>query len=118
MNHKPKNKELFLSIIIQKPYKPLKIKLSMGNTIVKIKLMPTSTEVDLKKIKLKAETIIKKSHGTLGETKQEPIAFGLIALILTFLIPESQELDPIEKALSAIKDVSSAQIIDMRREFG
>ena len=90
----------------------------MGNAIVKIKLMPRSPKTNLKEIQAKAEDIIKKSQGTLGETKQEPIAFGLTAVILTFLILETQELEPIEYALGKIKNVNSVQVIDMRREFG
>ncbi|MEK6882340.1 MAG: hypothetical protein AABY22_22160, partial [Nanoarchaeota archaeon] len=68
----------------------------MGTAIVKIKLMPSSPKTDLEKIKQNAESIIKKHNGNPARIEEEPIAFGLIAVIITFSIPESQELESIE----------------------
>ncbi len=90
----------------------------MGITIVKIKIMPESPQTNLEEIKLVSEGIINQNNGTVARIEEEPIAFGLIAVIITFSISESQELEPIEEALSKIKNVSSTQIIDMRRAFG
>ena len=90
----------------------------MGTALVKIKIMPTSPEVNREEIKKHAEEIIKKHQGNIGRTEEEPIAFGLVAVLITFSIPESQELEPIEEQLQKIHNVSSTQIIDMRRAFG
>ena len=46
---------------------------------------------------------------------QEPIAFGLKAVIVTFIFPEEKEMDTLEESLAKIRDVNSVQIIDMRR---
>ena len=89
----------------------------MGTAIVKIKLMPESPETDLEEIKQHAEKIIKEYNGTPARTEEEPIAFGLTAVIITFSMPESQELEPIEVSLSKINNVNSVQVIDMRRAF-
>ena len=90
----------------------------MGTTIVKIKIMPQNPETDLEKIKIEAERIISENSGEVGKTEEQPIAFGLRALILTFQLDENTELEPIEKKLEEIPEVNSVQVIDMRRALG
>ncbi len=90
----------------------------MGTALLKIKLMPTSPEVDLEKIKGNAKILVEKKGGKKCRFEEEPIAFGLKAVILFFEIDESQELEPIEEGLEKIENVSSSQVIDMRRAFG
>lgn len=90
----------------------------MGTALLRIKLMPASPEVDLEKIKQEAKILIEKSQGKNCRFEEEPIAFGLKAVIVSFEIDESQELEPIEEGLRNIKNVNSAQVVDMRRAFG
>ncbi len=90
----------------------------MGTALIKIKLMPTSPEVDLEKIKTNAQIVVEEKGGKKCVFEEEPIAFGLTAVILFFEIDESQELEPIEENLKKIENVNSAQVIDMRRAFG
>lgn len=91
----------------------------MGITLIKIKMMPSSPEVNFEGVKLKAKEIVETNKGTRIEFEEQPIAFGLKALIVGFEQNEDDgELDPIEEGLRKIKDVSSAEVIDMRRAFG
>jgi len=90
----------------------------MAETAVKVKIMPENIETSLNEIAEEAREKIKKAGGNLVNTEQEPIAFGLKALILTISWPEEKDTDIIENALSEIKGVSSCQIIDYRRAFG
>lgn len=90
----------------------------MGTALVKIKIMPKSPESNREEIKVHAERIIEHHQGKISKIEEEPIAFGLIAIIITFSISESQELEPIEQDLGNVENVSSTQIIDMRRAFG
>ena len=91
----------------------------MGITLIKIKIMPSSPEVNLKKIEEKAKVIIEKNKGTRINFVEEPIAFGLKAIIAGFEQDEnSGELEPIEKDLRKIKEVNSVEVIDIRRAFG
>lgn len=90
----------------------------MGTALLKIKLMPTSPEINLEEIKEKAKKIVEKGKGKKCSFEVEPIAFGLKALIVSFDIDENQELEPIEEGLRNIENVNSAQVIDMRRAFG
>lgn len=89
----------------------------MSIAIIKIKIMPLSPEANLNEIKEDAEKIIKNYNGNIAKIEEESIAFGLIAIIITFTISESQELEPIEQELNKIENVSSSQVIDMRRSL-
>jgi elongation factor 1-beta len=87
----------------------------MGTAGIKIKIMPTSPEVDLEEIKKQAKALIEKKGGKNREYEEEPIAFGLKAIIAFFELSEDIELGRIEEELKSIKNVSSVQVIDMRR---
>lgn len=90
----------------------------MGIAVVKIKILPVSPEVDLEKLKEKAKDLIEGMSGKGCNFEEEPIAFGLKALIVFFSWPEEIELEKLEEKLNSIEDVSSIQIIDMRRALG
>jgi elongation factor 1-beta len=90
----------------------------MGTALIKIKIMPSSPEVDLEEIKTKAREVIEGGEGKINDFKEEPIAFGLKAVIVGFALDESKELEPIEESLKKIENVNSVQVIDMRRAFG
>jgi len=90
----------------------------MGIVIVKIKLMPSSVEADLEKIKKEAQTLVEQSGGENCKFEVEPIAFGLKAIIMFFSWPEEKELESLEESIKEIEDINSVQIIDMRRAIG
>lgn len=90
----------------------------MGIAGVKIRILPTSTEVDLEKLKKDSKEIIEKLGGKNCSFEEEPIAFGLKALIAFFAWSEDIELENLENSLTRIDDISSVQVIDMRRAFG
>ena len=87
----------------------------MGTAGIKIKIMPKSLESDLDEIKEKAKAIVIEKGGKNREYEEEPIAFGLKAIIAFFELSEEIEPGEIEETLKTIKGVSSTQIIDMRR---
>ncbi|MBI2044971.1 elongation factor 1-beta [Candidatus Pacearchaeota archaeon] len=82
---------------------------------VKIKIMPTSPSVNLKTIEETAKKLVEHEKGRNREYIIEPIAFGLKAVIAFFEWPEEAPLERLEKRFMAIKDVSSIDIIDMRK---
>ena len=90
----------------------------MGIAAVKIKILPTSPEIDLEVLKEELGQIIESKGGKNCKFEEEPIAFGLKALIAFFAWPEELELESLEEALNGKEEVSSIQIIDMRRAFG
>jgi len=90
----------------------------MGVALLKIKLMPTSPEVNLEEIKEKAQVVVEEGKGRKCRFEEEPIAFGLKAVMVYFDIDEEQELEPIEEGLRKVENVNSVQVVDMRRAFG
>lgn len=91
----------------------------MGVALIKIKLMPSGPEVDFEEVKTKAKEIIEKNKGERVKFEEEPIAFGLKALIAGFEQDEENgELEPIENALREMDNITSAEVVDMRRAFG
>lgn len=90
----------------------------MGTALLKMKLMPSSIEADLENIKNKAKETIETNKGKRVSFEEEPIAFGLKAIIVGFDIDENDPLDAIEEKLKKIEDVNSVEVVDMRRAFG
>lgn len=90
----------------------------MGTALITLKLMPSSPQTDLEKIKVEVIKIVEKEKGKNPRFEIEPIAFGLKALKVFFDLNEDYELEPIENSLAKIKDVNSVQVVDMRRAFG
>ena len=82
---------------------------------VQFKIMPTSPSVNLEKIKENAKKIIEKYGGVSRSYIEEPIAFGLKAIIAFFSYDESKDTEEIEEALREIEDVQSVQMIDIRK---
>lgn len=86
--------------------------------IVKIKIMPSAVDADLAEIKEKTKKLIEEKEGRGVKFEEELIAFGLKAVIVFFLWDEEKELEPLEKELEKIEDISSIQTIDIRRAIG
>jgi len=90
----------------------------MGTALVKLKIMPVNPSVDLEVIKEKAKEIIEKESDGIVNFEEEPVAFGLKAVIAGFAIDESKQIDPIQDEVAEIEDVNSAEVSDFRRAFG
>jgi len=86
--------------------------------ILKIKIMPESPETNLNDIKKKAEKILSSLGGKLHSTEEQPIAFGLKALIIMATWPEDKGPDALEEQLSKMPHINSSEIIDVRRAVG
>lgn len=80
--------------------------------------MPESTEINLEELQTKVQPIVEEAEGKKVNFEEEPIAFGLKALIVGFELDEKHELEPIENKLAELDEVTSATIADMRRAFG
>ncbi|KYK26874.1 hypothetical protein AYK26_07055 [Euryarchaeota archaeon SM23-78] len=92
----------------------------MAKAIVTLKIMPKSPDTDLDKISKSALEKIKGFAGE-GETKKEiePVAFGLKALKIIFVMDEEKgSTEPLEKEIQALEGVSSVEVIDVRRAIG
>lgn len=92
----------------------------MATVIITLKIMPSSPEVNLDQIQEKALEKIKEFAGDT-ETKidQEPIAFGLKALKIIFVMDEAKgSTEPLEDNIKDIEGVQNVEVIDVRRAVG
>ncbi len=92
----------------------------MANAVITVKIMPKSPEIDLSKLEEEAKKIIAETAGE-GQTKTdiEPIAFGLKAVKIIFVMNESKgSPDPIAEKIATLEGVNSAEITDVRRAIG
>jgi len=88
----------------------------MGSVIVTYKVFPIGTEVDFEKLKEKIQASLPEFASADGYG-EEPIAFGLKALLVQIRFPEDRSglLDELEKKLEAISDISQLQTLMVRR---
>lgn len=90
----------------------------MGFTAVQMKLMPSSPEADLKIIEKSAEEIINSMHKTQVKIEEEPIAFGLKSILLYFAWNDEIDIEKLEAELQKVENVSSVEVLDIRKAFG
>ena len=91
----------------------------MSTAAVRFKIMPESLEVNLEKLRDDVKGVIESfESGIFNDSKEEPIAFGLKALIVTLAIAESEETDTVEAKLRELEGISSIELIDYRRAVG
>ena len=87
----------------------------MGIALFQIKLMPESPSIDLVKLSQEAKETVENLGANNIKFEEQPIAFGLKALIVGLRINEDVDSSKIEESLANIDGVSSVQIIDYRR---
>ncbi|MGK0209195.1 MAG: elongation factor 1-beta [Patescibacteria group bacterium] len=85
---------------------------------VKFKIMPNSPDTDLAVVKDQAEAKITEMGGNPSGSEEQPIAFGLKALVLSFAYPEDKEIDEVENELAKIEGVTSVELEDYRKAIG
>lgn len=91
----------------------------MAVVIVTLKIMPEDPEIKLGDLKAKAEQIITDFEGKVQTTKEEPVGFGLKALVLSFSVDEAKgSPDPVAEKIEEIEGVKSAQVTMVSRALG
>jgi len=87
----------------------------LGSVLVRLKVLPDDISVPLDEL---AEHIGRKlpQGSTILRRAQEPIAFGLSALILDVKVTEEEGvLDRLESAIKEVKHVSQVDVIGVSR---
>ena len=92
----------------------------MAKVVVTLKIMPENPEVDLAAIEKEAKAkIIDFSQNEEMKIEQEPIAFGLKALKIIFVMDESKgSTETLEQDIKTISGVNSVEVVDVRRAIG
>lgn len=88
----------------------------MSRIVVSLKIFPSDINISLNLLKTKIEKTL-PDDVSVHKFEEEPIAFGLIALIAHIVMPEerSRLLDEIENSLREINEVSEIETIMVRR---
>jgi len=91
-------------------------KKQMAKVLVSMKIFPISTDIDLNQLKQKIEKTL-PADSSVYKFAQEPVAFGLNALIAHILLPEEKSggLEEIENSIQKIDGVSQIQMVMVRR---
>jgi len=84
--------------------------------MVSLKIFPSDIVADMNMLK----EAVKKSlegRGTIYKFDEEPVAFGLVALVAHILVPEEAEgvMDEVERRLKSIEGVSEVEVLVSRR---
>ena len=92
----------------------------MALVVVTLKIMPESPDSNLDDIEEQAKIKIQDfSQSQEMKTEQEPIAFGLKAVKITFVMDESiGSTEPLEEQIKNISGINSVETIDVRRAIG
>jgi elongation factor 1-beta len=87
----------------------------MGKVAAAIKVMPENTEIDLDGLQEQLEQALPEGAKING-IEREDVAFGLVALIPTVIVPdESGGTEAVEEAFSELDDVESVSVEDVGR---
>ncbi|MEM3550193.1 MAG: elongation factor 1-beta [Candidatus Bathyarchaeia archaeon] len=88
----------------------------MGSVIISYKIFPVDITVNFEDLKKKIEASLPEFASIYGYG-EEPIAFGLNALICAIKIPEDKTgvLEELENRLGQISDISQVQTLMVRR---
>jgi translation elongation factor aEF-1 beta len=88
----------------------------MGTVIVTYKIFPEDIVKDFTPLKKQLETLLPKNVEVSGYG-EEPVAFGLVALLIQVRFPEEESglVDELETKLSQIQGISQVQTLNVRR---
>ena len=87
----------------------------MGEVLTTMKIMPDSPDVDLEGIKSTIESSMPEG-ARIHEISEEPIAFGLVAVILQFITEDGEGgSEAVEEMVQAIDGVASFEVTGVGR---
>lgn len=87
----------------------------MGEVLTTMKIMPDSPDVDLEAIKEAIKTSMPES-AKINDIAEEPIAFGLVAVILSFITEDGEGgSEAVEEMVQGIEGVASFEVTGVGR---
>jgi len=85
----------------------------MADVIVGLRILPKTVDVDLDKLEKHIEQLIKPEG-----MKREPIAFGLVAIHVTKIIPDAGgELEKLKEKLKTIPEIGEIDVTGLTRSL-
>ena len=87
----------------------------MGEVLTTMKIMPDSPDIDLETIKSTIESSMPEG-ARIHEISEEPIAFGLVAVILQFITEDGEGgSEAVEEMVQAVDGVASFEVTGVGR---
>jgi|TARA_B100001964_G_C14117547_1_gene546799 elongation factor 1-beta len=98
----------------------LLVLIKMASVIITLKIMPESPETNLNEVTEKAKKLIGQfCDESEFKTEEEPVAFGLKAMKITFVMDEEKgSTDALEEQIKEVNGVQSVEVTDVRRTIG
>ena len=92
----------------------------MAEVVVTLRIMPNAPDIDMSKIEAEAKNeIVNFCNSREFKMQIQPIAFGLKALIVYFVMEEAiGSTEELEKKIAQIDGVESVEVTDVRRAIG
>ncbi|HDM36978.1 MAG TPA: elongation factor 1-beta [Candidatus Syntrophoarchaeum butanivorans] len=85
----------------------------MGEVAAMIRVMPEGVDTDLAKLQERLENSLPEGVRVHG-FKVEPVAFGIKALMVTVILPDTEGgTDAVEAAFSEVEGVESVQVVEV-----
>jgi elongation factor 1-beta len=88
----------------------------LARVLASIKIFPSDANIDLALLKSKIQASLPAGF-SVQSFEEEPIAFGLVALIANVVLPEDAggKMDQAEEAIRAVDLVSEIQVLRVGR---
>ena len=88
----------------------------MARVLVSLKIFPSDVDVDRDALKKEIEENLPE-YTSVYKFEEEPIAFGLVAIVAHILVPEDRAgaIDKVESSLREIGTISDFQTLMVRR---
>jgi elongation factor 1-beta len=88
----------------------------MTQVLVSIKIFPSDAPADMNLLKDKVRKAL-EGKASVYKYEEEPVAFGLVALVAHVLVPEEAQgrMDEVEDRLKKTKGISEVQVMVSRR---
>jgi elongation factor 1-beta len=88
----------------------------MARVLAAIKIFPNDANIDLNALKAKVQSSL-PAGSTVEKFEEEPVAFGLVALIAYVILPQDAggHMERVEESIRSIEQVSQIEVLRVGR---
>ena len=88
----------------------------MARILAAIKIFPNDANIDLNALKTKIQSSL-PAGSTIQKFEEEPVAFGLVALIAYVVLPQDTggQMDQVEESIRSVDQVSEIEVLRVGR---
>ena len=89
---------------------------TMARVLAVIKIFPNDANVDLNALKARIQSSL-PAGSTIQKFDEEPVAFGLVALVAYVVLPQDAagQMDQVEESIRSVEQVSQIEVLRMGR---